>query len=139
MTGFRTEDAATEKRPLDTDLDWDDITAHVVDPLALKLAHAIKAAEPQVTSDSRVIALSPNSVPAIVLGSDATRVRALIRANTSDVMIGSLSTLQAGLGYTLPTASGDELRTQDEVYAIYVPSGAPATSPRVELWVERKA
>lgn len=137
MSGFRTEDAASDKRPVDSDIDWDDITQRLT-PLVTKLADAIKPADPQVTSDSRVIALSPNSVPAIVLGSDITRVRALIRANTPDVMIGSLSTLQAGAGYPLPTASGDELKTQDEVYAIYVPSGAPATSPRVELWVERK-
>lgn len=85
---------------------------------------------------TRVIALTPGQ-PLQILGYDRQRVRAMIRASTTDVFIGSMSDLQSGFGYPLATGSGDEVKTIEEVFVRYNPSGAVDANARVSVWSER--
>lgn len=85
------------------------------------------------------VVLNPNT-PVRLLGYDRARVRSLVRSSTARVFVGALDQLSGGLGYELANnAGGDELRVFDEVYAVYIPVGAPSDPlPLVSVWTERR-
>jgi len=74
---------------------------------------------------------------AILVGADRARVRMLVRATVDEIYIGSIGQLATGFGYPLPTASGDELKTTEEVYVLYAPAGQADPDARVSVWIER--
>lgn len=76
-------------------------------------------------------------VPTVLIGADRTRVRALMRATVDEIYIGSLGQLQTGFGYPLPVQAGDEIKTTDDVYVLYAPTGTPDPLARVAVWIER--
>lgn len=82
--------------------------------------------------------------PTLILGVDATRRRALLRANTTDVYVGRYSELTSSRadniqGYLVSSQAGDEIKNIDVMYAIYNPTGTPATSPvYIHVLVERE-
>lgn len=89
-------------------------------------------------STGRTITINSASLdPVELLPIDLTRSRALVRANTTDVFIGTRDQISGGgLGMVLPTGSGMELKTTDPVYVVYN-SNTPVTTPvMVSVWVE---
>lgn len=76
-------------------------------------------------------------VPIIVLGADRLRTRALLRGNTDDIFIGTLSQLSSGFGYPLATQQGDEILTTAEIYAVYNPQSGSPTDALIGVWLER--
>lgn len=112
--------------------DQGNVIAQAVVEAAQKLVPSQGASE----YGSRVIGLTPGQ-PLQILGYDRQRVRALIRASTTDVFIGTMSDLQSGFGYPIATGSGDEVKTIEEVFVRYNPSGAADLNARVSVWSER--
>lgn len=113
------------------------------EPMPEKIATAVASAQRQIIKEqsaprfqafTRQLAVG---VPAILVGADRNRSRLMLRASTDDVFIGSLNELSSGFGYPLPTAAGDEIKTTDDIYVLYNPSGSAASNPRVAVWLER--
>lgn len=111
--------------------------------LAPAVAEGVKNAVREITPprsanefQTHNFALNPGA-PVVLLGYDRARTRALVRATKADVYIGTLQQLSGGLGYLVPTAAGDEIKTIEEVYALYSPSGSVDTDVRITVWLER--
>jgi hypothetical protein len=80
--------------------------------------------------EGRTIAVGAGGTPTALLAYHAGRVRALVACSTGTALIGSLSQLAGGNGYTLST-SPVELKVTDEVYVLA--SGGAAS---VSVWAE---
>lgn len=113
------------------------------DLLTQKLGSVISSALQSTTGKPIVYeaftqTLAENGTPTQLLGYDLSRTRALVRASAADVFIGKMDQLAGGgLGYPLPVASGDEIKTTDAVYVVSRPSTLTGVSPLVTVFVEK--
>lgn len=97
------------------------------------------------TYEAFTLRISVDTAPVALLGLDKLRVRALIRANVTDVFVGRQEVLASysgfqPVGYILPTQSGDEFKNIDELYVAYRPNpNIPGAEAFISVLVERSS
>jgi hypothetical protein len=109
-----------------------------VPAIVTKVQRDIVKAQSSLSAAGFARGIAPN-VPVLLMAADQSRTRMLLRASVPDIFIGTMSELQSGSGYQLPTQAGDEVKTVSDVYAVYTPSAAPDATARIFVWAERNS
>lgn len=100
----------------------------------------LKLAQPQAATEfvTNVVTVVEGAQPVLLLGLDPVRARALVRANTDGIYIGSYSQLAGnGLGYPVQINAGDEIKTIDDIYVIYRTDPPTGEQAAISVWAER--
>jgi hypothetical protein len=113
-----------------------------------RIVRSVMVPQSATSFEAFTVTLPVNGQPILLLGLDRSRTRTLLSTTvdftratdgeTTGVKIGHFSSLGAGAGSYLTSGAATELRTTDEIFAIYQSDASePNSAAIVSVWVEK--